>query len=57
VIVDLSGARYVDQTVQERLKELREEFARENLSLVIRGLGAGPSTAASNPGDRKDEVF
>ncbi|MFM8174850.1 MAG: SulP family inorganic anion transporter [Pirellulaceae bacterium] len=45
VVVDLSRARYVDQTVQDRLKELREEFARENLSLVIRGLDANLAVA------------
>ena len=52
VVVDLSGAKYVDPTVKDRLKELGEEFARENLSLAVLGLGSDRSIDSSNPVDR-----
>ena len=52
VVVDLSGAKYVDPTVKDRLKELGEEFARENLSLAVLGLGSDRSITSSNPVDR-----
>jgi MFS superfamily sulfate permease-like transporter len=49
VVVDLSRAKYIDQTVQDRLNELCEEFARENLSLVIRGLDCDLAVASGAP--------
>lgn len=49
VVVDLSRAKYVDPTVQDRLKELREEFARANRSLVIRGMDSHGSLASGDP--------
>lgn len=38
VVLDLSGARFVDHTVMEKLHELEREFAQEGLRLQVVGL-------------------
>jgi len=55
VIVDLSGTKFVDHTVMEKLHELQEDFVQEGLKLDIVGLDSHQQMSGSNLAARKQQ--
>lgn len=53
VTVDLSGTRFVDHTVMEKLHELQEDFTQEGLKLSIIGLDSHRQMSSSSLAARK----
>jgi MFS superfamily sulfate permease-like transporter len=55
VTVDLSGTKYVDNTVMEKLHELQTEFAREDLKLDVVGLEGHQQSSEYSLSARKQQ--
>jgi len=53
VTVDLSGTKFVDHTVMEKLHELQEDFAQEGLKLEVVGLESHQQMSGSSLSARK----
>jgi MFS superfamily sulfate permease-like transporter len=53
VTVDLSGTRFVDHTVMEKLHELQEDFTQDGLKLSIIGLDSHRQMSSSSLAARK----
>ncbi len=53
VTVDLSGTKFVDHTVMEKLQELQEDFAHERLKLDVIGLDGHRQMSGSSLSARK----
>jgi len=53
VTVDLSGTKFVDHTVMEKLHELQEDFAQEGLKLEVVGLDGHQQMSGSSLAARK----
>ncbi len=53
VTVDLSGTKFVDHTVMEKLHELQEDFTQEGLKLEVVGLDSHQQMSSSSLAARK----
>lgn len=53
VTVDLSGTKFVDHTVMEKLHELQEDFTHEGLKLEVKGLESHRQMSNSSLAARK----